>query len=161
MLLYWVSEKQDQAKPQSSRWQEIIKIRAENNEIETKRIIHGIKELVLWKNKQRQTSPYSTQSKEGERRPRCIKLDMRKYKLQQVPVKSRAPLRNIFKTYIPKMLKLINSHIHNTHAHCIQHKKISVLNFKNVTTKMSTELYSLSNSTKPLKKCWYQCFFKK
>lgn len=47
MMLHWVSEKQDQAKPQSSRWQEIIKIRAKNNEVETKRIIHGIKELVL------------------------------------------------------------------------------------------------------------------
>lgn len=43
------------------------------------------------------------------------------------------------------MLKLINSHIHNTqrhsHTHYIQHKKINVLTFKNVTTKMSTELY--------------------
>lgn len=47
MLLHWVSVKQDQAKPQSIRWQEIIKNMAQNNEIETKRIIHGIKKLVL------------------------------------------------------------------------------------------------------------------
>lgn len=47
MMLYWILQKQDQNKPQSSRWQEVIKIRTESNEMETKRIIHGFEDLVI------------------------------------------------------------------------------------------------------------------
>jgi hypothetical protein len=49
-----VLEKQEQAKPRRSRRGEIIKIRAEINEIEIKRNMKNQqnKNLVLWKNKQ-------------------------------------------------------------------------------------------------------------
>jgi hypothetical protein len=37
-------EKQEQTKPQTNRWREIIKIRAEINEIETKQTVQRINE---------------------------------------------------------------------------------------------------------------------
>jgi hypothetical protein len=41
-------EKQEQTKPQTSRWREIIKIRAKINEIETKQTIQRINETTSW-----------------------------------------------------------------------------------------------------------------
>jgi hypothetical protein len=53
-------EKQEQANPKTNRKIEIIKIRAEINEIETKKTtqrINETKKLVLWKNKQDGQTP--------------------------------------------------------------------------------------------------------
>jgi hypothetical protein len=41
-------EKQEQSKPKTSRQREIIKIRAEINEIETKQTIQGINDTKCW-----------------------------------------------------------------------------------------------------------------
>ena len=41
-------EKEEQTKPKVSRWKEIIKIRAEINEIETKKTIAKISETKSW-----------------------------------------------------------------------------------------------------------------
>jgi hypothetical protein len=40
--------KEEQTKPKSSRWREIIKIRAKINEIKTKQIIQSINETKSW-----------------------------------------------------------------------------------------------------------------
>jgi hypothetical protein len=43
-----ILEKQEQIKPQASRWREIIKIKANINEIETKQTIKRINETKSW-----------------------------------------------------------------------------------------------------------------
>jgi hypothetical protein len=48
MMHHKLLEKQQQIKPQTSRWREIIKIRAKINEIETKQTIKRINETKSW-----------------------------------------------------------------------------------------------------------------
>jgi hypothetical protein len=48
MVYLKVLEKQEQTKPQSSRWREIITIRVEINETETKKAIQRINEMKCW-----------------------------------------------------------------------------------------------------------------
>jgi hypothetical protein len=44
MIHYKLLEKQEQPKPKSSRWKEIINIKIEINEIETRKTVQGISE---------------------------------------------------------------------------------------------------------------------
>jgi hypothetical protein len=55
-------EKQEQAKPKTSRRREIIKIRAECNEVETKKSIQRIDETKSWffENMNKFSSPWQT-----------------------------------------------------------------------------------------------------
>jgi hypothetical protein len=71
-------EKQEQAKPQISRWKEIIKIRAEINERETKRRVQRLSktELVHWKDKHDWKTDLAKPKERGWQ-PKSIKLDMK------------------------------------------------------------------------------------
>jgi hypothetical protein len=48
MIHIKVLEKQEQTKPSTSRWREIIKIRAESNEIKTKQTTQRVNETKSW-----------------------------------------------------------------------------------------------------------------
>jgi hypothetical protein len=48
MIHIKVLEKQEQTKPNTSRWREIIKIRAESNEIKTKQTTQRVNETKSW-----------------------------------------------------------------------------------------------------------------
>jgi hypothetical protein len=48
MMHHKLPEKQEQTKPQTSRWREIVKVRAKKNESETKQTIQRINETKNW-----------------------------------------------------------------------------------------------------------------
>ena len=85
-------EKQEQTKPKVSRRKEIIKIRAEINEIETKKTITKINKTKSWFfekiNKMINHQPDS--SRKRGRGLKSIKLEMKKEKLQQTLQKYKA-----------------------------------------------------------------------
>ena len=78
------SDKEEQTKPKISRRKEIIKIRAEINEIETKNKEQCNENLVLWKDQQNGSTSSQTQQ---EKKNKSIKLEMKKEKLQPTPQK--------------------------------------------------------------------------
>ena len=85
-------EKEEQTKPKVSRRKEIIKIKAEINEIETKETIekiNGTKRLFFEKIKLINLQPDSS-NKKG-RGLKAIKLEMKKEKLQLTPQKYKGP----------------------------------------------------------------------
>ena len=87
-------EKEEQTKPKVSRRDEIIKIRAEINEIETKKTVEKINESKSWFfekiNKINEPLARLIKEKKG-REPKSIKLEMKKEKLQWTPQKYRGP----------------------------------------------------------------------
>ena len=81
-------EKEEQTKPKVSRRKEIIKIRAEINEIDTKKTIEKINETKSWsfeKIKLINLNPDSSRKK--GRGLKSIKLEMKKETLQWIPQK--------------------------------------------------------------------------
>ena len=82
-------EKEEQTKPKFSRKEEIIKIRAEINNIETKKIIENINEIkiLFFENIKKMDKPLARLIKKKGRVFKSIKLEMKKEKLQQTPQK--------------------------------------------------------------------------
>jgi hypothetical protein len=70
-------EKQEQSKPKTCRWREIIKIRTEINEIETKQTIQRINEMKSWffEKINKTNNPLANMTK--RRRPKLIKSEMK------------------------------------------------------------------------------------
>ena len=85
-------EKEEQTKPKVSRRKEIIKIREEINEIETKKTIAKINKSKSWffGKINKIDKPLARLIKKKGRRLKSIKLDMKKEKLQQTPQKYKA-----------------------------------------------------------------------
>jgi hypothetical protein len=73
-------EKQEQTKSKTSRWREIIKIRAEINEIKTKQTIQRINETKSWffEKINKINKPLANMTKQRGRRPKLIKSEMKK-----------------------------------------------------------------------------------
>ena len=85
-------EKEEQRKPKVSRRKEIIKIRAEINEIETKKTIAKISKTKSWffERVNKIDKPLARLIKKKMRGLKSIKLEMKKGKLQQTPQKYKA-----------------------------------------------------------------------
>ena len=75
-------EKEEQTKPKISRRKEIIKIRAEINDIETKKTMEKINETKSWffEKIKKIDKPLADFSRKKERRFRSIKLEMKREK---------------------------------------------------------------------------------
>jgi hypothetical protein len=73
-------EKQEHVKPKISRWREIIKIRAEINETETKKIIQSINKTKSWffKKINKIDKTLANLTKMRKERPRLVKLEAKK-----------------------------------------------------------------------------------
>ena len=83
-------EKEELKKPKISRRKEIIKIRAEINEKETKETIAKINKTKSWFfEKKKQTNHQPDSSRKKERRIKSTKLEMKKEKLQQTMQKCK------------------------------------------------------------------------
>ena len=82
-------EKEEQTKPKVSRWKEIIKIRAEINEIEAKKTITKISKTKSWflKKINKIDKPLARLIKKKMRGLKSIKLEMKKEKVQVTPQK--------------------------------------------------------------------------
>ena len=82
-------EKEEQTKPKISRRKEIIKIRAEINEIETKKTIAKISKTKFWflEKINKIDKPLARFIKKRGRGLKSIKLEMKKEKLQWTPQK--------------------------------------------------------------------------
>ena len=82
-------EKEEQTKPKVSRRKEIIKIRVEINEIETKKTIEKINKPKSWffEKINKIDQPLGRLIKKRRRGLISIKLEMKKAKLQQTPEK--------------------------------------------------------------------------
>ena len=79
-------------KPKVSRMKEIIKIRAEINELEIKKTVERINETKSWFFEKTETKLTETQPdllRKKERRLKDIKLEMKDEKLQQIPQKTK------------------------------------------------------------------------
>ena len=85
-------EKEEQTKPKVSRRKEIIKIRAEINEIETKKTIAKINKTKSWffEKVNKIDKPLTRLIKKRGRGLKSIKIEMKKEKLQQTPQKYKA-----------------------------------------------------------------------
>ena len=85
-------EKEEQTKPQVSRRKEIIKIREEINEIETKKTIAKVNKTKSWFSEKinKIDKPLARLIKKKGRGLKSIKLEMKKEKLQQTPQKYKA-----------------------------------------------------------------------
>jgi hypothetical protein len=77
-------KKQEQADHKTSRSTEVIKIRSEINEMETKRIIQCINEtkIRLFEKINNIDNPLAKQPEKEERRPKLIKSVIKKWLLQ-------------------------------------------------------------------------------
>ena len=86
-------EKEEQTKPKVSRRKEIIKIRAEINEIETKKTIAKINKTKSWfyEKINKIDKPLARLIKKKKERTQINKLEMKMEKLQQTPQKYKAP----------------------------------------------------------------------
>ena len=82
-------EKEEQTKPKVSKRKEIIKIRAEINEIETKKTIAKINKTKsrFFEKINKNDKPLATLIKKKRERTKSIKLEMKKEKLQRTPQK--------------------------------------------------------------------------
>ena len=85
-------DKEEQTKPKVSRRKEIIKIRAEINEIETKKTIAKINKTKSWffEKVNKIDKPLTRLIKKRGRGLKSIKIEMKKEKLQQTPQKYKA-----------------------------------------------------------------------
>ena len=85
-------EKKEQTTPKVSRRKETIKIRAEINEIETKKTIAKINKSKSWffQKINKIDKPLARLIKKKGRGLKSIKLEMKKEKLQQTPQKYKA-----------------------------------------------------------------------
>ena len=85
-------EKEEQTKPKVSRRKEIIKTRAEINEIETKKTIAKINETKSWflQKINKIDKPLARLIKKKRERTQINKIEMKKEKLQQTPQKYKA-----------------------------------------------------------------------
>ena len=85
-------KKEEQTKPKVSRRKEIIKIRSEINEIETKKTIAKINKTKGWffEKINKIDKPQPDSSRKRGRGLKSIKLEMKKEKLQQTPQKYKA-----------------------------------------------------------------------
>ena len=85
-------EKEEQTRPKVSRRKETIKIRAEINEIETKKTIAKISKTKSWffEKINKIDKPSAKQSRKRGRRLKSIKLEMKKEKLQRTWKKYKA-----------------------------------------------------------------------
>ena len=83
-------KKEEQTKPKVSRRKEIIKIRAEIKEIETKKTIATINKTKSWFFDKINKIDKPDSSRKRGRGLRSIKLEMKKEKLQQAPQKYKA-----------------------------------------------------------------------
>ena len=82
-------EREEQTRPKVSIRKEIIKIRAEINEIETKKTIAKIKETKSWffEKINKIDKPLARITRKKRERPKSVKLEMKKEKLQWTPQK--------------------------------------------------------------------------
>jgi uncharacterized membrane protein YcaP (DUF421 family) len=73
-------EKQEQTKPKTSRWREIIKIKVKINETDTKKTIQRINETKSWffEKINKITKPLASTTKRRRKRPKLIKSKMMK-----------------------------------------------------------------------------------
>jgi hypothetical protein len=80
MLHLKVLEKQEQAKPQTSRRREVIKIRAKINEIETKKTIQSINKTKSWffEKINKIDRPLVNLTKMRWEKPKSVKSEMQK-----------------------------------------------------------------------------------
>ena len=85
-------EKEKQTKLKVSQRKEIIKIRAEINEVKTKNSIEKINEMKIWffEKINKIGKPLARLIKKNGRRPKSIKSEMKKEKLQLTPHKYKA-----------------------------------------------------------------------
>ena len=82
-------EKEEQTKPEVSRWNEIIKIRAEINEIEIKKTIEKINETKSWffEKVNKIDKPLARLTMKRRKRAQINKIKMKKEKFQRTPQK--------------------------------------------------------------------------
>jgi signal recognition particle subunit SEC65 len=80
MIYLKLLEKQEQANPKTNRNREIIKIRGEINEIETKKTIQRINETTSWffENINKIDRPLANLTKMGEKKPKVVESGMQK-----------------------------------------------------------------------------------
>ena len=85
-------EKEEQTKPKVSRRKETIKIRAEINEMETKKTIAKISKTKSWffEKINKIDKPLAGLTKKKRERTQINKIKMKKEKLQQTPQKYKA-----------------------------------------------------------------------
>ena len=85
-------EKEEQTKPKVSRRKELIKIRSEINEMETKKTIAKFNKTKSWffEKINKVDKPLATLIKKKRERTQSIKLEMKKEKFQQTPQKYKA-----------------------------------------------------------------------
>jgi hypothetical protein len=89
-------ENQEQVKPQVSRWKEIIKIKAEINEMETKITIQRIKETKshFFEKIKKIDKPLTKLTKRKKRKTKINKIIDEKGVSQQIQLKSKESLGN-------------------------------------------------------------------
>ena len=92
LTLHLKELQKEQTKPKVSRRKEIIKIRAEINEIETKKTIAKINKTKSWffERETKLINNLPDSSRKRGRGPKSIKLEMKTEKLQQTPQKYKA-----------------------------------------------------------------------
>ena len=92
LTLHLKELQKEQTKPKVSRRKEIIKIRAEINEIETKKTIAKINKTKSWffERETKLINNLPDSPRKRGRGPKSIKLEMKTEKLQQTPQKYKA-----------------------------------------------------------------------
>jgi hypothetical protein len=101
-------EKQEQTKPKTSKWREIIKIRAEINEIKTKQTTQRINETKSWffEKINKIDKPLGNMTKWKRETVQINKIRDEKGDIPQIPMKSTESLESTLKIYIQVNLKI-------------------------------------------------------
>jgi hypothetical protein len=109
MLHLKLLEKQEQANPKTSRRREIIKIRAEINEIEQKKNIQSISETKSWffEKINKIDRPLANLSKMRRKKTQISKIRNTKGETMQTPQKSRKSSETTLSNYILINLKIL------------------------------------------------------